>query len=246
MITGFEKFQEAFKGFEDCYTIIGGTACDILMTDADLDFRATKDIDMILILEDKYIDFAKVFWNFIKDGKYRCGWRNNPDTHFYRFTDPQPGYPSRIELFSRNNESFKINSGIIPVHISDEVSSLSAILLNDDFYNFMINGRATINGVSVLMAEYIIPFKMYAWLNLKSQKSAGEHVNDRDLRKHKNDVFRLLQIARIDNVIDVAGEVKTAILQFLKEIEPENITLEQIPFTKEEALEMIKKLYGIQ
>ena len=33
---GFEVFKEAFKGYEDCYTIIGGTACDILMGKANL------------------------------------------------------------------------------------------------------------------------------------------------------------------------------------------------------------------
>lgn len=48
MVIGLEVFREAFKGYEDCYTIIGGTACDILMNNADLDFRATRDIDMIL------------------------------------------------------------------------------------------------------------------------------------------------------------------------------------------------------
>lgn len=51
-----------------------------------------------------------------------------------------------------------INSRIIRIHISDDISSLSAIMLNDDFYEFMINGRKTVDGVSVLSAEYIIPF----------------------------------------------------------------------------------------
>ena len=34
MVIGMEAFREAFKGYEDCYTIIGGTACDILMNKA--------------------------------------------------------------------------------------------------------------------------------------------------------------------------------------------------------------------
>ncbi|MCD8013804.1 MAG: hypothetical protein LUG99_11615 [Lachnospiraceae bacterium] len=37
MVNGFEKFKEHFVGYEDCYTIIGGTACDILMNDASAD-----------------------------------------------------------------------------------------------------------------------------------------------------------------------------------------------------------------
>ncbi len=44
MVEGIERFVQKFKDYSDCYTIIGGTACDILMTEADIDFRATKDI----------------------------------------------------------------------------------------------------------------------------------------------------------------------------------------------------------
>lgn len=51
MVTGIESFKEWFKGNESQYAIIGGTACDILMTEEGLDFRATKDIDLVLIIE---------------------------------------------------------------------------------------------------------------------------------------------------------------------------------------------------
>lgn len=49
--------------------------------------------------------------------------------------------------------------------MDEDTSSLSAILLNDDFYNFMLQGRAVVDGISVLRAEYLIPFKMFAWLD---------------------------------------------------------------------------------
>ena len=42
MVTGIDSFKEWFKGSEEQYAIIGGTACDILMTEEGLDFRATK------------------------------------------------------------------------------------------------------------------------------------------------------------------------------------------------------------
>lgn len=40
MVNGFDSFREKFKGYGDCYTIIGGTACDILMNEAGLVLRA--------------------------------------------------------------------------------------------------------------------------------------------------------------------------------------------------------------
>lgn len=68
MISGMESFREYFQGYEDCYTIIGGAACDILMHDAALSFRATKDIDMILLIENRFEAFATLFWKYIKAG----------------------------------------------------------------------------------------------------------------------------------------------------------------------------------
>ena len=49
MFTGIDSIKEWFKGSEEQYAIIGGTACDILMTEEGLDFRATKDIDLVLL-----------------------------------------------------------------------------------------------------------------------------------------------------------------------------------------------------
>ena len=79
----------------------------------------------------------------------------------------------------------------MPLHIDDEVSSLSVILLNDDYYHFFLDERTVTDGISILDAEHIVPLKMKAWLDLKSKKADGIHVNSRDIRKHRLDVFRL-------------------------------------------------------
>lgn len=246
MVEGIHSFAEKFKGFEDCYTVIGGAACDILMSEADLDFRATKDIDMILILEDRSAEFTRTFWEFIKEGGYRCGWKNNDQMHFYRFTEPKKGYPIMIELFSRNpGYHLEVENGIIPIHIEEDVSSLSAILLADDFYSFMMKGRKTVAGISVLGAEYLIPFKMYAWLDLKRRKVGGEHVNDRDYKKHKNDVFRLMQIVDAEQKIEVEGLVKKSVEDFLITITDEPIRVEQLGLMMpwEEAIGVLERMY---
>ena len=116
MVNGIESFRDKFRDYSDCYTVIGGAACDILMTEADNNFRATKDIDMILVLEDKYHEFAEKFWEYIKEGNYRCGWKSSENVHFYRFTEPKPGYPVQIELFSRRPDyHLQVEEGIIPM-----------------------------------------------------------------------------------------------------------------------------------
>lgn len=246
MGTEINSFIEKFKDYADCYTVIGGTACDILMTEAGTDFRATKDIDMILIMEAKYKEFAHIFWEFIREGGYRFGWKNSEKAHFYRFTEPRSGYPAMIELFSREPNYINfIPDGIIPIHIDEDTSSLSAILLNDDYYKFMLTGRRVVSGISVLDTEHLIPFKMYAWLDLKDKKARGEHVNERDLKKHKYDVFRLLQIARRDNKIETNGIVRENIIRFMEEIRMENIPFIQLllPFEMQEALAYLGEIY---
>ena len=244
MVNGMESFRTKFIDYPDCYTVIGGAACDILMSEADVPFRATKDIDMILLLEDRYQDFAKVFWEYIKEGGYRCGWKNSKDVHFYRFTDP--GYPVQIELFSRFPDyHLRTDSGIIPIHINDDISSLSATLLNDDFYGFMMQGRRNIDGISVLDASYLIPFKMRAWIDLSDRKARGEHVNEKDLKKHKYDVFRLLEIVTPDETVKVIGMVKDSINAFLDRIQEEELPLAQIGLSinKDQSIQQIQNLY---
>ena len=139
MKNNLKSFRDFFKGYSEYYTVIGGTACMILMDEANRRFRATKDIDMILVMEDGGEEFCKIFWEYIIAGKYTCGWKGS-EPHYYRFTNPVVGFPEQIELFSRRSD-FRLDSRIIPVHISDDVSSLSAIALDNDFYDFMKEGR---------------------------------------------------------------------------------------------------------
>ncbi|MBC2717822.1 MAG: hypothetical protein HF978_21165 [Desulfobacteraceae bacterium] len=48
MVRGLDLFRDYFKDHADQYVLIGGTACDIAMSQMGLDFRATKDLDIVL------------------------------------------------------------------------------------------------------------------------------------------------------------------------------------------------------
>lgn len=71
MVHGLEKFKEYFKDHTNQYVLIGGTACDILMYELGAPFRATKDLDMVLIIEALDASFGETFWKFIEDGGYK-------------------------------------------------------------------------------------------------------------------------------------------------------------------------------
>jgi len=68
MVYGIEKFKEYFRDYSGQYIFIGGTACSILLYDIGASFRATKDLDIVLLIEAIDENFGLVFWKFIEDG----------------------------------------------------------------------------------------------------------------------------------------------------------------------------------
>jgi hypothetical protein len=63
MVKGIELFAGHFKGFEDSYILIGGAACDLWMQTQGLPFRATKDLDIVIVIEALNPEFIKNFGN---------------------------------------------------------------------------------------------------------------------------------------------------------------------------------------
>lgn len=50
MVKGIDIFKEYFREYRDNYVLIGGVACDIAMSASGLNFRATKDLDIVLLI----------------------------------------------------------------------------------------------------------------------------------------------------------------------------------------------------
>lgn len=221
MATGMDIFRAHFSTYQDQYVLIGGMACDLLLTEAGETFRPTKDVDMVLIVEALTTEFAKAFWAFIEAGGYEARLRSSGKPEFYRFVNPkEPDYPVMIELFARpgNNVNLSAAGHLSPLHIDDDISSLSAILLNEAYYRFLLNGKTSADGVSVLDAEHLVPMKMKAWLDLTEKSVQGIHVNERDLRKHRQDVFRLFPLIREDVLIPTPEEICNDVKKFVDAI----------------------------
>lgn len=135
----------------------------------------------------------------------------------------------------------------MPLHIDDEVSSLSAILLNDDYYHFLLDGRTEADGVSILDAEHIIPLKMKAWLDLTEKKARGMHVDSRDIKKHRLDVFRLFQLIREGQKIVVPESIALDISSFIEQMRKTEIRLTDIGITraKDSILDIFREMYVV-
>ena len=175
--------------YENQYILIGGAACDILFANMDANFEATRDLDMVLLVEALTPEFGNRFWDYIKEGGYRNKASSNGNPQFYRFDKPErEEFPKMVELFSRTVFPLHEMTWITPVHLDDTVSSLSAILLNDEYCEALVCGRTVIDGLSVLKPEYLILFKAKAYLDLKNRKANEEKVDSSDIKKHKKGV----------------------------------------------------------
>jgi hypothetical protein len=221
MVVGIEKFKEAFVDFIDNYVIIGGTACDIVLRDTNMRPRATDDIDLILIVENMTPEFGTAFWNFIKNGEYSNSQRKRgedkaPAYEMYRFENPKDGYPVKIELLSRHSYLLGEPTGfhIEPIPFEEEVSSLSAIMMDDDFYELTIQNSFVEDGLRIASPAALICLKSKAYLNLLSEKEQGRKVNSKDIKKHRTDVLKLIATASFPEPIVVPATVMTCIDQY--------------------------------
>lgn len=222
MVKGLDTFRKYFEKYEDQYVLIGGAACDIVFESNDTVFRATRDLDMVLIVEALTPEFGERFWDFIQEGKYRNKATNGEKSQFYRFDKPEDdSFPKMVELFCRSDFELREMTGITPIHIDDTVSSLSAILLNDEYYNVLLAGKVIVDGLSVLRPEYLILFKTKAYLDLKQRKENGEKIDSDDIKKHKKDVLRIAAELMLESITVLPETVKTDIDSFIESLEQE-------------------------
>jgi hypothetical protein len=232
--------------------VIGGTACDLIMENEELPFRATKDIDIVLIVEVISADFGKRFWEFIKEGGYEHQNKSTGEVQFYRFISPRSKeYPYMIEIFSRQPESIVLDEEAVltPLPIDESISSLSAILLNEAYYDLLKSGQIIIDGIPVLKATCLIPFKAKAWLDLSERKSNGEAIDSKNIKKHKNDVFRLAQLITADTRQMLSDEIAEDMKLFLSEMKNEDVDVKSLGIrgrSKDKILELLSKCYGIE
>lgn len=103
------------------------------------------------------------------------------------------GFPYKLEFCSRNPGGFELGSGqdVIPIGVDHDHHSLSAILLDDTYYNLIKEQHDETDGLWVANVASLIPLKAYAWLRLTRAKASGKAVDSRDIAKHRSDVFRL-------------------------------------------------------
>lgn len=221
MVRGIDIFKRYFEKYPDNYVIIGGTACDILMEDAGFVPRATKDIDLVLIVEALTSEFVKKFWDFIKEGEYKRQEKSTDKRKYYRFINPEnKDFPYQIELFSRIPDNIELQepAHLSPIPVDDDMSSLSAILMSDDYYNYLRENCVQENGLQLANLHTLICLKAKAYLEINERIASSENEEAKHLKKHKNDVFKLAAMLPVDSEFELPEQIKQDVIEFLETI----------------------------
>lgn len=213
MVTGFDVFREAMSQFADNFVVIGGTACDVSLANTGRTRHATKDIDVIVIVENLSAEFIRAFWQFVRQAGYKIGKRENMSGEIvyalYRFNRPEKeGYPWQIELLARRSDLLDDSAlKIEPLKIEDSQYCLSAIVMDDDLYRFVVQHSEMREGLRMADEYALVCMKMVAYLNMKRDKESGQSVDENDIKKHRRDVFNLLATGKMNDSVAVCKSI---------------------------------------
>jgi len=119
-------------------------------------------------------------------------------------------------LFSRTPDAIVLEGEayLTPIPVDDDLSSLSAILLNDDYYNYIIEHSQVEDGLHHANIEALICLKAKAFLEIKERIENGSNEDAKQWRKHKADVFRLTVMLTPESEFDLPETIQAHVNQF--------------------------------
>ncbi len=125
-------------------------------------------------------------------------------------------FPYQLELFSRKPDLIYLGPDmhLTPIPVDDDLSSLSAILLNDDYYQYMIEHSTNENGLQRAIIEALICLKAKAYLEIEERIASGSTEDSKQLRKHKADIFRLAAMLTPNDEFEIPVSIKNHLQEF--------------------------------
>lgn len=149
------------------------------------------------------------------------GGENEFKHEYYRFTNPQDKtYPKQIELFARYTGILNLppDAHIEPISVGEDLSSLSVILMDDNYYAFTIEHSRNIDDIHVASPEALICLKAKAYTEMLDRKAEGKLVDSRDIEKHKKDIFRLIAMLPQDSHFTLPEKMKNDMNDFYQRV----------------------------
>lgn len=258
MLIGFDRFSEVMRNYREHFVVIGGTACEAALENTGITRpHVTKDIDIVIIMERLVPDFITQLWHFFMEGEYKASRKTNVSDQsvyaLYRFEQSaRTDFPAKIEILTRQAEYvFGANeTRIEPIIETESTYSMSAIIMDDDVYQFTIDHWEEYQGVRMASPTALVCLKARAYLNLLRDRASGIHVNSSDIKKHRRDVFLLLATGKVEKSV-VPLSVYTTIQDFvaaMKELPISDLakSLDVAEAAMEEYLELLSTTFSTE
>lgn len=248
---GIEHLIDYLYEYRDEYVVIGGGAAAVLMETQGLEFRSTKDIDIVLLTNGSTALNAKIT-NYIIAGQYQIKEASQEGSKYFRFRNPSNlEFPEIIEIFASNEQriSLNANQNIIPIQ-NDSIAKISAILLDDEYFSIIKENRLHVGSKTpVINALANICLKARAYRELSKNKEKGEAVDSKDISKHKKDILKLAVTLNGNEAIDLKEQAKSDMKYVLDELnmleeKQFKVVMEKYPGVKKiELLKMLERIF---
>jgi hypothetical protein len=103
--------------------------------------------------------------------------------------------------------------------------------MDNVYYDYTIEHSGQMDELHRANAEALICLKARAFLDLVNREANGEKVDEKDIRKHKNDVFRLAAMLTGDDHFELPDTIKADMFKFadaVKDNLPDNAILKEM------------------
>lgn len=105
-----------------------------------------------------------------------------------------------------------------------------------------------LDGIPVLDEAAIIPFKARAWFDLTKERQVGNRGDEKNIKKHRNDVAQLLQVLSPDASYPLPETVANDMVSFIQlattesDYDPKQL---KVNMTREDVAERLRAAYRL-
>lgn len=211
---GLNHFEEYFKDFRESYVVVGGFAT-LMHLEKQLEGhgKVTQDIDLVL-LTTASIEMAQKIKAYVREGEYTIQKGEKDNFSYYRFVNPKvENFAKEIELFAVKDQALLLGEGqrIIPVDPEEGLYSLSAIMLDNEYFEMIKNNIDNSNRVPCTNTLATIMLKISAFYDLKSR-------GDDKWKKHRRDILKLVLLLTGEEQLELKGRMVEDVEMFMEHL----------------------------
>jgi hypothetical protein len=189
-----------------------------------------------------------VFWRFVEAGRYEIRQASRTGKPvLYRFQKPaDERFPIMLELSCRAPDGIHLAEGahLTPIPIDEAAASLSAILVDDVYYEFILAGRNEIDGLPMVGEDRLIPLKARAWLDLNERHARGEHVDAKDIIEDRHTAG--MPRAHLATLARTCSSTQNRVLEYtaISEEQAVTLTLEATALSEAKPRDVTRHVFG--